>query len=73
MTLTVLLFAHLRAAHGPSVTADLPAGATVADLRGRLPFDTAGCQVAVNLAFADEADVIPAGAEVAVVPPVSGG
>ena len=71
MTLTVLLFAHLRDRLGPSVTLELPDGATVADLRSRLPID--GCQVAVNLAFADDAEVIPAGAEVAVIPPVSGG
>lgn len=70
---SVLLFAHLRETHGPAVTVELPAGATVADLRRRLPFDAAGCRIAVNLAFADDADVIPAGAEVAVIPPVSGG
>ena len=71
MTVTVLLFAHLRDRLGPSVTVELPAGATVADLRARLPIE--GCQVAVNLAFAEDADVIPDGAEVAVIPPVSGG
>ena len=71
MTLTVLLFAHLRDRFGPSVTVELPAGATVADLRAVLPLD--GCRVAVNLQFADDADVIAPGDEVAAIPPVSGG
>ena len=44
MTLTVLLFAHLRDRLGPAVEVTLPAGATVADLRARLPID--GCRVA---------------------------
>lgn len=71
MTLRVLLFAHLRDRLGPAVDVELPDGATVADLRARLPLD--GCRVAVNLAFAEDADVIPPAAEVAVIPPVSGG
>ena len=73
MTVTVLLFAHLRESHGPAMTVELPAGATVADLRAALPFDPAGYQVAVNLQFADDADPVRPGDEVAVIPPVSGG
>ncbi len=69
----VLLFAHLREAHGSTVWVELPTGATVADLRHRLPFDTSRCRISVNLMFADDADAIPVGAEVAVIPPVSGG
>lgn len=71
MTVTVLLFAHLRDRLGPAVTMELPDGATVGELRARLPIE--GCRVAVDLAFADDGDVIPVGAEVAVIPPVSGG
>ena len=81
MSLTVLLFAGLREAVGSdAVAVELPAGATVADLRGRL---AAGCpaaapllarsRVAVNQEFAPDDRPIPAGAEVAVIPPVSGG
>jgi molybdopterin converting factor small subunit len=71
MTLRVLLFAHLRDRLGPVVDVELPDGATVANLRARLPIE--GCRVAVNLAFAEDGDVIPPGAEVAAIPPVSGG
>ena len=81
MTLTVHLFAAARDRVGtPAVALDLPVSATVADLRAdllaRYP-DLASllpvCRIAVNHDFADDADAIPAGAEVAVIPPVSGG
>ncbi len=71
MTVTVLLFAHLRDRLGPAVEVELPDGATVGELRARLPLE--GCRVAVDLAFAEDSDVIPPGAEVAAIPPVSGG
>ena len=77
--MTVLLFAAARDLAGtPTLT--VPACATVGDLRralaaacpalaGLLP----RCRVAVDLAFAADADGVPGGAEVAVIPPVSGG
>jgi molybdopterin synthase sulfur carrier subunit len=71
MTVTVLLFAHLRDRLGGSVVVELPDGGTVADLRRAAPLD--GCRVAVNHAFADDDRVISAGDEVAAIPPVSGG
>jgi molybdopterin converting factor subunit 1 len=81
MTLTVLLFAKLRdAAGGEAVAVELPADATVADLRQRLAGDfpaLAGLlersAVAVNHDFADDARPLRPGDEVAVIPPVSGG
>jgi len=77
----VRLFARARDLAGADVVAvDLPAGATVRDLRRRLaevhPY-LAGllerCAVAVDNEFADDKLPLPPGAEVAVLPPVSGG
>ncbi len=81
MTLTVLLFAKLRDAAGSdSVTAELPAGTTVADLRRHLAGTypaVAGLlersAVAVNHDFADADRPLAAGDEIALIPPVSGG
>ena len=81
MTHTVHLFAAARDRGGtPTVALDLPVTATVADLRAALLSRFPGlaallpaCRIAVNHDFADDADAIPAGAEVAVIPPVSGG
>ena len=81
MAQMVLLFAGLREAVGSdAVAVELPAGATVADLRHRL---AAACpaaasllvrsRVAVNHEFVPDDRPIPPGAEVAVIPPVSGG
>ena len=81
MTLTIHLFAVARDRVGSSTIAlDLPLSSTVADLRAallaRFP-DLAtllpACRIAVNHDFADDTDAIPAGAEIAVIPPVSGG
>ena len=81
MTITVHLFAAARDRVGrPTVTLDLPPDPTVSGLRAallaRFP-DLAPllpvCRIAVNHDFADDADPIPAGSEVAVIPPVSGG
>jgi molybdopterin converting factor small subunit len=62
------------------VRVELPEGATVADLRRRIASDVpalAGllerCAVAVNDEFADDALTLPHPAEVAILPPVSGG
>lgn len=81
MTLTVHLFAAARdlagAAAVPIVLAD---AATVADLRAALAARVpalaallARSAVAVDHDFADDAHVLTAAAEVAVLPPVSGG
>jgi molybdopterin converting factor subunit 1 len=81
VTLTVLLFAKLRDLAGAEAVAiELPAGATVTDLRRRLaelhpavaPLLERSA-VAVNHDFADHALVLRLGDEVAVIPPVSGG
>jgi molybdopterin converting factor subunit 1 len=77
----VRLFARARDLVGAdSLTLTLPPGATVADLRRRLgeayPELTlllARSALAVDGEFADDADPLPAGAEVALLPPVSGG
>jgi molybdopterin converting factor subunit 1 len=81
MTFAVRLFARAKDLAGAGeVRVDLPDGATVADLRRRLAADyptLAGllerCAVAVNDEFADDDLTLPFPAEVAVLPPVSGG
>jgi molybdopterin converting factor subunit 1 len=78
---TVLLFASLREVAGArSVELELPAGATVAELKRRL---VAGypalarwqetVRVAVDREYAGDEDVVPEKAEIALIPPVSGG
>ena len=81
MTVTVHLFARARElADGGTAAVELPAGATVADLRRELGRRFPGLAgllersaVAVNHDFADDDRAITAGDEVAVIPPVSGG
>ena len=81
MTWSVRLFARARDLAGAAaVTVDLPAGATVGDLRRRLATAhpaLAGLlersALAVNDEFADDTLTLPARAEVALLPPVSGG
>jgi molybdopterin converting factor subunit 1 len=81
MTVTVRLFARARDLAGAAtVTVELSAGATAGDLRRRLAEACpalAGllprCALAVDNDFADEALVLPPAAEVALLPPVSGG
>jgi len=79
--LKVQLFASLRDAAGArSIDLELPAGSTVADLKDRL---FAGypvlahwqdsVKVAVDQEYAEEDQVVPDGAEIALIPPVSGG
>ncbi|HWJ24463.1 MAG TPA: MoaD/ThiS family protein [Gemmatimonadaceae bacterium] len=81
MTVTVLLFASYADALGRStVELPLPDGATVGDVvsglgriagaAGRLP---AAPMVAVNQSYASYDQVVRAGDEVAVIPPVAGG
>jgi sulfur-carrier protein len=78
---TVLLFARLKELSGESsVEIDLEDGAKIADLRSRLGEQVPSvasllrhCLFAVNDAYADESLVIPLNAEIACIPPVSGG
>ncbi len=79
--LTVRLFARARELAGTDVLVlDLPAGATVAELRRRLAEERPAlsgllgrCAVAVNDEFAEDGLTLPLRAEVALLPPVSGG
>ncbi len=80
MTVTVLLFASYADALGrTSLELPLPAGATVRDVMDglamlpgadRLP---PGPLIAVNQRYASRDQVLEAGDEVAVIPPVAGG
>lgn len=77
----VHLFAGARELAGvASISVTLPAGATVADLRQTvllrhpdLAALLARSRFAVNQEFADDTAIVPDGAEVALIPPVSGG
>lgn len=77
----VRLFARARDLAGAdTIDVDLPAGATVGDLRQHLaqryPALAGLLQrsaLAVNDDFADDALTLPLGAEAALLPPVSGG
>lgn len=79
--ITVLFFATLRDRAGTrSVSLELPAGATVADLKQQLKDHLPALQglgdsslVAINHEYVFDHDLVPAGAEVAIFPPVSGG
>jgi molybdopterin converting factor subunit 1 len=81
MLVRVLLFAAARDLAGTdSASVDLPANATVAELRAglarRFPALAAllnRSAIAVNHDFADDTRALSPGDEVAVIPPVSGG
>ena len=81
MTVTVILFAAARDLAGAdSLALDLPAGATVTDLRAELARRVpalakllAKSAVAVNHDFVEDDRVLAPGDEVAIIPPVSGG
>jgi molybdopterin converting factor subunit 1 len=81
MRVTVRLFARARDLAGAeALTVELPAGATVADLRRRLLEERPAlgpllprCAVAVGGDFAEETRALADGEEAAVLPPVSGG
>ena len=81
MKYRVQIFAALRDATGsPELEVELPEGATVRDLKARverLVPSLAGrlgpVRVAADFEFLVEADPIPRGAELALIPPVSGG
>ncbi|HTK74913.1 MAG TPA: MoaD/ThiS family protein [Gemmataceae bacterium] len=80
-TVTVRLFARSRDLAGADFLAvDLPSGATVSDVRRalaeRVPALEAflpRCAIAVNEEFADDSLAVPRDADVALLPPVSGG
>ena len=77
----VQLFAGARELAGvASITLELPTGATVAQLRQailtlhpELIRLLGRSRIAVNQEFADDSTIVPEGAEVALIPPVSGG
>ena len=79
--ITVLFFATLKERAGTrQATLELPSGARVRDLKAQLTRTypglvemSASMLVSVNKEFAFDEEEIPAGAEVAVFPPVSGG
>jgi molybdopterin converting factor subunit 1 len=76
MRVHVRLFAGLRERAGTAELAlELPDGASVGDALARLSALTEGVPVvlAVNRQYADDADILQAGDEVALIPPVSGG
>lgn len=83
ITVQVRFFAALREALGAQQTVQLPAGSTLGDLRGLLLDQSSrhaellargrAVRCALNQAMADETAVLPAGAEVAFFPPVTGG
>jgi molybdopterin converting factor subunit 1 len=78
--ITVLFFAIAREAAGADSESVAEAPATVGDLRALLAERHPAlarvlprCRLAVNEEFAADGDPIPDGAEVAIIPPVSGG
>ena len=81
MLVAVKLFARARDLAGAeSVSIEMPDQATVADLRNQLGSVypalkglLARSALAVNNEFADETTILPANAELALLPPVSGG
>ncbi len=81
MLIAVKLFAQLRETVGSDVaTLDLPDGATIKMLRSRLSDQhpqvqalVARCLFSIDAEYASDADIIPPHAELACIPPVSGG
>jgi molybdopterin converting factor subunit 1 len=81
MMLSIKLFAIARQRLGrDEVEVTLPASATAGDLRRALTEQFPALadvlphiRIAINSSYATDATVIPAGSEVALIPPVSGG
>lgn len=83
MKIQVRYFAALREALGAQETVDVPAGCTLGALRQQLIASSLrhaellapgrALRGAINQTMADEATVLPEGAEVAFFPPVTGG
>lgn len=81
MKVRVRLFAIARQAAGCDwAELDLPAGATIGLVRSRLAEEfpilanlTPAMMFAIGTQYADDSAVVPQGADVACIPPVSGG
>ena len=81
MRVEVKLFAGARQAHGSdTLVIELPEAATIADLRASIERDhphltpvLRRAHFALNTDYATDDTVIPADAELACIPPVSGG
>lgn len=79
MTVTVLLFAAYAESVGTgSLTLELPEGSRVADALKRVRAQASGALppsplVAVNQTYAHGSDLLRAGDEMAIIPPVAGG
>jgi molybdopterin converting factor subunit 1 len=79
MTVTVLLFASYAEQLGTSsMTLELPEGTRVDEALSRVQAAAAGRlpmkpMVAVNQSYAKTSDVLKAGDELAIIPPVAGG
>jgi molybdopterin converting factor subunit 1 len=81
MNVQIRLFARAREIAGAEVvTVRVQEGATVKMIREQLALDFPAlanllvrCALAVDGEFADDAQLVPARAEIAVLPPVSGG
>jgi len=81
ISITVKLFAAYQDAYGqPELTLELPASATVAEVRDRLIAEHPELapwrdltRFGVNLQFADPDTPLQTGDEVVLIPPVSGG
>jgi len=81
MNVTVKLFAAARdLAGGDQLAVELPSGATVGELREQMQVACpalgpllAHAMFAVDATYATDKTYIPAGAEIACIPPVSGG
>ena len=79
MTVTVLLFASYAEQLGKnSMVIELPEGTRVDEALSRIQADAAGRlppkpMVAVNQSYAKGSDILRAGDELAIIPPVAGG
>jgi molybdopterin converting factor subunit 1 len=81
MKVTICLFARARdLAGGDMLFLEIPPDATLGELRRQLGVKHPNlgsildrCAMAVNNDFANDSTPIPAGAQIAVLPPVSGG
>lgn len=81
VTITIKLFAAYQEAYGvPELVLELPAGATVAEVRDRLIQEHPELErwrdltrFGVNLQFVEPDTVLQSGDEVVLIPPVSGG
>jgi len=79
MTVTVLLFASYAEQLGKnSMTLELPEGTRVDEALSRIQTAAAGRlppkpMVAVNQSYAKGSDILRAGDELAIIPPVAGG